>query len=391
MTPSLPPPKKSEGPLLWGPESASPLVSEAAHFERWRRRTWQLHLSVALSHLYALALFLGHAWAGYAPLSAVLWYGLWIAVGMAFITWAYASGWSQKRRDPGLFLEHQLMSISGVLGLLVVAPQVAFQALVMLLVFSADGFLARRRTSFWLTWGLTLALVAVVICWRGPQMRMVTDTLAGQLLTAAVMLGAVVRCSMLVTYFRGMQYRLSASNQKLAAALAHIEQLARYDELTGVANRRGVLERLHLALEGVQRHGTPLSIALLDIDHFKSINDQYGHGCGDAVLRAFGSLLSTEMRAIDVAGRYGGEEFLLVLPETDIPQALVLLERLRQRTQDMPWDRLVDQPVTVTCTVGATQYQPGEPVEAAIARADAAMYSGKALGRNRVIIDGMGS
>lgn len=67
MTPSLPPPKKSEGPLLWGPESASPLVSEAAHFERWRRRTWQLHLSVGLSHLYALALLLGHAWAMPGP------------------------------------------------------------------------------------------------------------------------------------------------------------------------------------------------------------------------------------------------------------------------------------------------------------------------------------
>lgn len=115
--------EKAHGPPLWGPKPSSPLADEVQHFERWRRRTWQLHASVLFSHLYAFILFLGHCWAGYAPLHAVLLYGLWIGAGMAFITLAYASGWSQTQSDPGLFFWHQFIAVTGVLGLLMAAPQ----------------------------------------------------------------------------------------------------------------------------------------------------------------------------------------------------------------------------------------------------------------------------
>lgn len=381
------PPKKTERRLLWGPESASLQAGGAQHRERWRRRTWQLHLSVLLSHVYAFVLFLGHCQAGYAPWHAVLLYGLWIGGGMAFITWAYASGWSQTRRDPGLFLAHQLIAITGVLGLLVAAPQVAFQALVMLLVFSADGFLARRRTSFWLTWGATLIAVAVVVVVQGPQMRMTTDTPLGQALAIAVVVGGVFRCSLLVTYFRGMQYRLRAANEQLGEALAQIEALVRSDDLTGVANRRGVTERLHQCMEAAQRQGTPLCVALLDIDHFKQINDRYGHDGGDSVLRAFGQLLAAQLRATDGVGRYGGEEFLLLLPDTTLEQARVQLERIRTQALQLPWAQMGLPALQVSCTVGASQYRPGDPLEAAISRADAAMYAGKTAGRNRVVLE----
>lgn len=380
-------PEKKHNRLLWGPESSSPLRDETLYLERWRRRTWQLHASVLLSHLYAFGLFLGHSWAGYAPLNVVLLYGLWVGVGMAFITWAYASGWSQTRRDPGLFLVHQLVAIIGTLGLLIAAPQVAFQALVMLLVFSADGFLARRRTSFWMTWGCTLIAVALVICWLGPQMRMTTDTLAGQLLAIGVVFGAVVRCSILVTYFRSMQFRLSASNEKLALALMQIEELMRNDELTGVANRRGVMERLQQCIETAQRDGSALCVALLDIDYFKQVNDRYGHEGGDQVLRAFGQLLSSQLRAVDCGGRYGGEEFLLVLPGTTLSEAGVLLERIRTYTESLPWSQMIHKDLQVTCTLGATLYRPGEAVQTVIARADAAMYRGKVAGRNCVVLE----
>ena len=383
MTPPNAPSQQPRAHLLWGPEVSSPLHTDAAQFERWRKRTWQLHISVLLSHVYAFALLLGHCWAGYADWGVVLWYGLWVVAGMGFITWAYASGWSKTRRDPGLFLVHQLVSISAVLGLLLVQPQVAFQALVMLLAFSADGFLARRRTSFWMTWSGTLVAVAVIIYLKGPQMRMTTDTLAGQLLAFAVMVGGVFRCSLLVTYFRGLQYRLRAAHDKLAEALAQIEELVRFDELTGVANRKGVTERLHQCIEAAARHGRPLCVGLLDIDHFKQINDRYGHDGGDAVLRAFGRLLFTQVRASDCAGRYGGEEFLLILPDTELHQAQVLLERIRQQTALLQ----VHADIQISCTVGVSQYRPGESGEAMISRADAAMYAGKASGRNRVVLD----
>lgn len=249
----------------------------------------------------------------------------------------------------------------------------------MLIVFSADGFLARSRLSFYVTWVLTLAAAGAAIVWVGPDMRMPTASLAGQLLTVGVVLGAVARCIGLVTYFRSVQYRLGQ-------ALARIEDLVRSDELTGLANRRGVMEALRGHQEQAARESLPLSVALLDVDHFKRINDDAGHDAGDRVLHALGGLLKAQMRATDCAGRYGGEEFLLVLPGTTGEQAREVLERLRACIESADWAAVCQGGGGVTASMGATTWRPGESVESAIRRADEALYAGKAAGRNRVVM-----
>lgn len=378
-------PRTPPARLLWAPTPASRLIDEAEHRQRWQRRTWQLHRSVLLSHLYAFSLLVGFSLAGYADGRVVAAYGVWIGAGMAFITWAYASGWCHTRRDPGLFLVHQGVSIAGALALLVAAPQVAFQALVMLIAFSADGFLARSRTSFAVTWMITLALVSAAIVALGPDMRMPTATLAGQLLTVGVVFGVVARCATLVTFFRGMQYRLAVANDRLGAALSQIEALARNDDLTGLANRRGIMEALAHHRARAERSRWPLCVALLDVDHFKRINDQHGHATGDLVLRTLGEVLRSHVRAVDSVGRYGGEEFLLVLPEAALPQALEVLDRLQARIAAQSWISTAGAPLAVTVTIGVAAYRWGESVESAIARADAALYRGKAQGRNQVV------
>ena len=364
---------------LWAPTPSTTHTDSAAHRQRWQRRTWQLHRSVLLSHLYAFLLLVGYSLAGYAPLPVVGWYGLWVLGGMGFITWAYASGWCHTCNDPGLFVVHQGVSILGALGLLVAAPQVAFQALVMLIAFSADGFLARSRTSFAVTWLLTLVAVAGAMVWVGPEMRMPTTTLAGQVLSLGVFLGALARCIGLVIFFRGMQYRLGE-------AMAQIESLLRRDDLTGVANRRGVMEVLQRHKALADRSGQPLCVALLDVDHFKRINYEHGHDSGDRVLRTLGALLARHTRAADCVGRYGGEEFLLVMPHTTLAQARDMLDRLRGDIEATHWVGVFEGAAGVTATIGLARCAAGASAESAIRRADAALYAGKAAGRNQVVL-----
>ena len=166
----------------------------------------------------------------------------------------------------------------------------------------------------------------------------------------------------------------------------HLDQLAYTDELTGMANRRHVLDLLHKERERVHRYHRPSAIALIDIDHFKLINDVHGHVQGDAVLKHFTGLCANVLRSTDTIGRFGGEEFLLILPETTLHDAQVLLERLRQAVQhhqfpDLPAD------FRVTISIGVTSLDLLDITpEESLKRADDAVYEAKRTGRNRIIV-----
>src|SRR5258706_9214018 len=133
-----------------------------------------------------------------------------------------------------------------------------------------------------------------------------------------------------------------------------------------------------------ERLATPFSVCLIDIDHFKAINDGFGHAAGDAVLKHFAALVPQELRAIDVYGRFGGEEFLVILPDTAREGAVACAERVRARAAAAAFPGLPSEN-HVTVTVGVATYAKGEEVSALLARADAALYQGKARGRNSVI------
>jgi len=159
------------------------------------------------------------------------------------------------------------------------------------------------------------------------------------------------------------------------------------DALTGLGNRRTTLEELQGRFDLSQRHNRPLSVIMCDLDHFKNINDTYGHGGGDVVLQEFGDRVRRNLRTSDLAGRIGGEEFLLVLPETDMEGAKLLAERLRAATADLAFE-LASGPVTVTCSLGVAQRRAEDRDGGALlARADAALYAAKHGGRNRFVTD----
>ena len=185
-------------------------------------------------------------------------------------------------------------------------------------------------------------------------------------------------------YVNRLRVRLSESHAELQRAFERIEQLAIRDELTGAYNRRFMMECLARERSRMDRLGVPFSICLVDIDHFKAINDELGHAAGDAVLRQLPKLAAGGLRAVDIFGRFGGEEFLLVLPGTAVAGAQAVAERLRAALEAARLEGLRGRRVTVTA--GVAEAAPREPVAAVLARADRALYDGKARGRNRVAI-----
>lgn len=186
-------------------------------------------------------------------------------------------------------------------------------------------------------------------------------------------------------YVNGLRMRLGESNRELQAAYERIEGLAMRDELTGAYNRRYLMEVLARESARAERLRRPLTLCLLDVDHFKSVNDTLGHAAGDAVLRKLPEILAAATRGGDVVGRFGGEEFLLVLPDTDARGGGALAERARAAVEaaDLPG---LPAGRRVTVTIGLAQLAAGENFHGALARADRALYAGKAGGRNRVAV-----
>ena len=161
-------------------------------------------------------------------------------------------------------------------------------------------------------------------------------------------------------------------------------RLAITDTLTRLMNRRGITVSLIDAMAQAERYDHPLSIAMADIDHFKSVNDSHGHEAGDKVLVEVASLLSEALRMPDKVGRYGGEEFLVVLPHTTLAAAKKIAERMRAAVDDWAFEHGGNKN-HVTISIGLTQYRKGEDLEQLLSRVDQALYQAKSAGRNKVI------
>ena len=155
------------------------------------------------------------------------------------------------------------------------------------------------------------------------------------------------------------------------------------DELTGVSNRRGVLAHLNSELARSRRFRTPVAVLMLDIDHFKSVNDSYGHAAGDIVIRTMTDMVKNQLRETDALGRIGGEEFLVVLPAMELGGAVAVGERMRECVESSAID-LIEHSIQITISVGVGVYQHDDDAERLIERADAALYRAKHKGRNRV-------
>lgn len=183
-------------------------------------------------------------------------------------------------------------------------------------------------------------------------------------------------------WLRKVNRALAEAQAELAEKSQALERLSVTDSLTQLSNRRKLDEMLNRSVELSRRNARPLALIMLDLDHFKATNDSYGHQIGDQVLRRVAALIREQCRTTDLPGRWGGEEFLIVCPETEIGAASVLAERLRVRVDACRFDPVQHQ----TISLGLAEFTAGDTPDSLLVRADAGLYEAKRLGRNRVEI-----
>jgi diguanylate cyclase len=266
---------------------------------------------------------------------------------------------------------------------LLAAPEIGFTFLSV--VFLIFGFGALRMTSRQaiIAWTLTIAGLAPIFLFTSTPIGLPVTTPVERIAAMLSFVLTIGQCAFVGLYGSSMRKMLYDRGSELKAANKRIEELAELDELTGASNRRSIMRALNEEIDRAGRNHAPCSIALIDLDWFKRINDAYGHPTGDEVLRTFAISIFANIRSIDRFGRYGGEEFLMVLPDMDTDRAMRALDRLRIIVADLDWSAF-SPGMKVTMSAGVATLRPDENPDTFLARADSALYAAKARGRDRI-------
>jgi diguanylate cyclase (GGDEF)-like protein len=303
----------------------------------------------------------------------------------SFFVIAVRRGWNLRYKDRWLLWAQLLVNYVIQLIFIVAAPKLWMIFLASSLVsfnYAMLGFTPRQFRWTWLGFGATTALALFIGRDRFAYPELTSANIA--LLWLFFFL-AVRRLALIGQQFSTLRAELSQRNRQLTLSIARIQELASHDELTGVFNRRHFMELLLDERERSHRTQQPYSVALFDLDHFKTINDRFGHAAGDAVLRDFCTLVQAHMRVTDRFARWGGEEFVLLMPvTTPVESASLAVERIRSAVASHDWSSMSTLPadVRVTVSAGVATCVGGESAEALIARADVALYQAKGAGRN---------
>ena len=229
-------------------------------------------------------------------------------------------------------------------------------------------------------WILSLYVLLIIVLWAKKP-----EVLDPSLEWIQIIAFSLVLFSMSVIggYISNLREKLRSRNQELQKAIEKIDKLVSIDPLTEVSNRRRLFEVLTQETNRCNRGEALFSICLFDIDHFKQVNDTYGHMAGDEILCHIACRISKNIRNIDTFGRYGGEEFLLVLPQTPLAGAAVKAEKVRCQVAGLRFPDISGD-LGVTVSIGLARYRPPEDIDTTLLRADRALYAAKANGRNRV-------
>ena len=310
------------------------------------------------------------------------WWSAASLAGMLVVVGVIRSGFNKQLADPAMTMQQMLYAVlcaAWAYSFAGAAHMVVGLILAVILMFGMFGLGSRQIV--WVgvyvlaTFGIVMALTSQHNPARYP--------FGGEVVYFIMLCIMVSGVGVLTVRLHAMRDRLRRQKVELEAALAHIHRLATHDDLTGLVNRRHMQELLENERMRLERSEQDWCVALIDLDHFKSVNDAHGHAIGDEVLRGLSRHAHALIRRTDVLARWGGEEFVLLLPNTPIGMATISLERLREHFHANP---LVvhGMELPVSFSAGLTEHLRGETVAETLERADKLCYQAKTLGRNRV-------
>lgn len=370
-------------------------LGQGATWQRWRdlvfgadalQRAFLLRYCVGLINAFAglMALNFGVERGAIDPDDAHQLTVAALVVGLGWLVFMRA-GWNRMWSDQGMS-EPQVMVATGFLawGYVIGGPgrPVALMILFIILMFCMFRVSSAQlvRCCLWamLVFGAAFGKVAILEQRTPYQSEM-------QAIYFGLLVIILISMCLMISYLQALRARSSARKRELCEALARLNDLATHDELTGLYNRRHMLEMLQSERSRAARSGQPWCLCMIDIDHFKSVNDRHGHGAGDEVLQAIARLVSSGLRDSDQVARWGGEEFLVMLPNTRPDEAVVVIERIRQALLRTGVSRTVPD-LRVTFSAGVAAVQPHHSLPAAVALADQALYQAKATGRDATVV-----
>lgn len=344
----------------------------------------------AVAYVIDLLILLGFAVAGTIPWDVPLKLLMIAAAFNFFFIGSIATGLTLRFRDPSLTaLQTYTAWGFNLLGILL-APQIAYIFILCLIIPMSFASLYFNRRMFWLAWLFLSGALAALMWLVEDAMTIALSSSLERILFWVAMVGILgvfmagnAEVSRLRVRLQEKNRVLNEVTSQLTVATGKLTDLANHDDLTGLLNRREFMRRLESELMRSERRMSVFCVAVIDVDHFKRVNDDYGHMAGDAVLCALAHRLDAGRRGTDTVARYGGEEFTLLLVDADATAAAIALERMRADVEQFDWEVLTPGS-RITISAGIAAWQTGDTGERILARADAALYEAKRNGRNCV-------
>lgn len=347
---------------------------------------YKMMLVIMGSYLIDAVILSGFAYNGKVSFLIPLFYFLLGSFEQAVSYMVYKNKWHLKVSEKNIAFYQILFSIFIQNFFLYISPNIGLFFLFNIFNVFSLSLISLNTRQYIVIFLMSFFVTALAILNVGSSISLPLDTKFDQILLIATFGAVLSRIAYLNAYVYRLRLQLSYRNKELKGSLKKIEELASHDELTKAPNRRQLMISIKEHIMQAEKNSHKFTLAIMDIDHFKKINDTHGHLTGDEVLKKFARYIMKEKRKVDIFGRYGGEEFIMLLSDTVAGDAYIPLERMRKYIEDLPWHK-IHSDMKVTCSIGASEYKYGDSVEDLLGRADTALYAAKNTGRNKVRIE----